>query len=344
MNTKTLLKRIAFVVVASSFMIACEDAEIAPAEQGNELQDSELMNDKSGDHSAKKAPLVLLGGTQGIFRASELGETFVASSGGLSGNALIAQAFLHKHPRIYAGTKDGVYASKDGGKTWYASNNGMTGAGLNVVALYERENIIYAGTFGGGVYKSKDGKNWTTLNSGLTNLRLVVRAFAEHNGKLYIGTHNGVYRLSTDGTTWRTVTTGLVGPSSRTVVGLASWNGSLYAATFGGALKELKDGKNWTTLYGEGLTDGFVNAVVAVDDKLYVGGNNEGVFIYDGTTFTPSTTGLPPFLRIRAFAVNGNEVLMSTINSGTYYTTDGVTWIANAGEVDNADYWGLLFQ
>jgi hypothetical protein len=82
-----------------------------------------------------------------------------------------------------------------------------------------------------------------------------------------------------------------------------------------------------------------------VGDKLYVGGNTYGVYIYDGNTFVPFDTGLPSEdLRIRAFAVKGNQVLMGTINAGTYYTTDGITWVANSGEADNADNWGLLLR
>jgi hypothetical protein len=345
MNTYTLFRRIAFALVASSLFLSCDDSEIAPANPPTkELQKSESIVKESAEN-AKEKPSIFLGGTQGIFKASELGDIFEASNKGLSGNALIVQDFLEKHPTLYAATKDGVYASKNGGKSWSPSNNGMSGAGLNVVTLFEKENVLYAGTFGGGVYKSTDGMNWTTLNTGLTGSRLIVRAFAEHNGKIYIGTHNGVYRLSSDGSAWRTVTNGLNNPGDRTVVGLASLNGSLYAATFGGLLKELKTNSNtWTTLTN-GLTDGFVNAVAVVGDKLYVGGNTYGVFIYDGNSFVPFNNGLPSStLRIRAFAVNGNEVLMSTINSGTYYTTDGFTWIPNSGEPDNADYWGLLLR
>ena len=346
MNTKTLLKRIAFLIVSSSLLVNCEDPnELKPTPEINSLQKvSPDINTLAAD--AAQEPLILLGGTQGIFKASAPGDIFEASNKGLSGNAMTVQAFLQVGSTIYAGTANGIFKSKNGGKSWTASSNGISGLGLNVVTLFERGGVIYAGTFGGGVYKSTDGRNWTTLNSGLTsNLRLTVRAIIEHNGKIFIGTHNGVYRLSTDGTTWRTITTGLDGVNSRTVVGLASKDGSLYAATFGGLLKVMRPGSStWETLTN-GLTDGFVNAVAVVDDKLYVGGNTYGVFVYDGTTFTPFNIGLPSSsIRIRAFAVKGNTVLMSTINSGTYYTTDGTTWIANSGEADNADYWGLLLR
>jgi hypothetical protein len=345
MKTYTLFRRIVFVLVASSLFLSCDDSEIGPANpQAGEVPKSESIEKESGENAREK-PSILLGGTQGIFKASELGDTFESSNKGLSGNALIVQAFLEKHPTLYAATKDGVYASKNGGKSWSRSNNGMSGAGLNVVTLFEKENVLYAGTFGGGVYKSSDGKHWTTMNTGLAGAQLIIRAFQEHNGTIYIGTHNGVHRLSSDGSAWQTVTNGLNTAGDRTVVGLASLNGSLYAATFGGLLKELKANSNtWTTLTN-GLTDGFVNAVAVVGDKLYVGGNTYGVFIYDGNSFAPFNNGLPsPTLRIRAFAVKGNEVLMSTINSGTYYTTDGVAWIPNSGEADNADYWGLLLR
>jgi hypothetical protein len=346
MNTKTLLQRIAFVLISSSLFVSCDDPyETAPESGTEELQTEESSKTKSAEAGKKNKTFVLLGGTQGIFKASELGESFEASNKGLSGNSLIVQAFLQFNSTIYAATKNGVYASKNGGKSWSPSNTGMSGAGLNVVTLFAKGNVIYAGTFGGGVYTSTDGKNWSTRNNGLTGWRLIVRAIVEHDGKIYIGTHNGVYRLSTDGTAWRTITSGLVGTSDRTVVGLASTENSIYAATFGGLLKELKDtSSSWVTLTN-GLDDGFVNAVAVVGDKLYVGGNTYGVYVYDGNTFQPFNSGLPSStLRIRAFAVNGNEVLMSTINSGTYYTTDGVTWIPNSGEPDNADYWGLLLK
>ena len=218
----------------------------------------------------------------------------------------------------------------------------MSGAGLNVTALFKTDEVLYAGTFGGGVYVSTNKKEWKTLNSGLTGGALVVRAIIQHNGDIYIGTHDGVYSLNDSGTGWQSENRGQTSMNDLPVVGLASVEGSIYAATFAGFLKELRDGSSSWTTHIDGLPDGFVNAVAVVGNELYVGTNNYGVFTYDGSTFVPFTAGLPSSeLRIRAFAVKGNKVLMSTINGGTYYTIDGATWVANSGEVDNADYWGV---
>jgi hypothetical protein len=342
MNTQTLLKSIAFVIVSSSLFVSCDDSHETVPVQPQGMQSDKIASEEIG---LRKKPLALMGGTQGVFKAPALGETFGASNKGLSGNSLIVQGFLERNAVIYAATKDGVYTSKNDGKSWSASNNGMSGEGLNIVALFEKDNVIYAGSFGGGVYTSTNGKDWTTFNNGLTEGALVVRSIIDHDENIYIGTHNGVYKLNESGTSWQSIGNGLNYFNDLTVVGLASTDTSIYAATFGGLLKELKDNaSSWITLTN-GLEDGFINAVAVVDDKLYVGGNTYGVYVYDGSTFEPFNSGLPSsYLRIRAFAVKGNQVLMSTINGGTYYTTDGMTWIPNSGEADNADYWGLLLR
>jgi hypothetical protein len=342
MNTKSLLKGIAFVIVSSSLSVSCDDSRDTFPAQPQGIHSHKIESEEIG---LRKKPLALLGGTQGVFKAATLGESFEASNKGLSGNSLIVQGFLEQNAVIYAATANGVYASKNDGKSWSASNIGMSGEGLNVVTLFEKENVIYAGSFGGGVYRSTNGKNWTAFNNGLTGGALVVRAIIDHDDDIYIGTHNGVYKLNDAGTGWKNISNGLNYFNDLTVVGLASTDNSIYAATFGGLLKELKDNaSSWITLTN-GLNDGFVNAVAVVGDKLYVGGNTYGVFVYDGSTFEPFNSGLPSsYLRIRAFAVKGNQVLMSTINAGTYYTTDGITWIPNSGEADNADYWGLLLR
>jgi hypothetical protein len=337
MNAQSLLKRISLVLISSSLFLSCEDSHDAVPAASPGIQSINVEEEPD----SRKKPLVLLGGTEGVFKASTLGESFEASNKGLSGNALIVQAFLEDKSVIYAGTKNGVYATKNDGKSWSPSNIGMSGEGLNVVSLFKKDDVFYAGSFGGGIYTSSDGKAWTTLNSGLIGGGLVVRAIIEHDGDIYIGTHYGVYKLNDAGTGWLQVNGGL-NTYDFTVVGLVSTETSIYAATFGGLLKELKDGdSSWITL-SNGLTDGFVNAVAVVGNKLYVGGNTYGVFVYDGNAFVPFNTGLPsPYLRVRAFAVKGNTVLMSAINGGTYYTTDGLTWVANSGEIDDADYWGV---
>jgi hypothetical protein len=341
MNTKSLLKRIAIILISSTPFFSCDDANVASPAEKQEIK----ANRTAHETELRKKPLVLLGGTKGVFETSSLGQSFEMSSKGLSGNSLIVQAFLEHNQVIFAGTKNGVYVSKNNGKSWAPSNVGMGGDGLNVVSLFEKGNVIYAGSFGGGIYVSSSGRDWTTLNNGLNDGALIVRSIIEHNGSIYIGTHHGVYKLNNTGTGWLSVNSGLEFVNDLTVVGLASTTNSIYAATFGGLLKELRDDAfSWVTL-SNGFPEGFVNAVAVVGDKLYVGGNTYGVFVYDGNTFEPFNSGLPSSnMKIRAFAGRDNEVLMSTINGGTYYTTDGLTWIANSGEADNADYWGLFLR
>jgi hypothetical protein len=340
MNSKSLLKQIAFVLVSSSLYFSCDNSPEAEPAAAQIIQSTPVAEDAD----ARKKPLVLLGGTEGVFKASAVGDAFSAANKGLSGNALIVQGFLQDKSTLYAATKDGVYASKNDGKSWSPSNSGMSGAGLNVVTLFKDRKFLFAGSFGGGVYTSTNGKDWATLNAGLTGRALIIRAIVKHDGAIYIGTHNGVYKLNEAGSAWQNASSGLTTVNDLTVVGLASTDNAIYAATFGGQLKVLQDGSSsWTTL--SGLIEGFVNAVAVVGNKLYLGGNTFGVFVYDGNTFEPFNEGLPfDSLPIRAFAVKGNAVLMSTINNGTYYTIDGTTWVANSGEVDYADYWGLLLR
>jgi photosystem II stability/assembly factor-like uncharacterized protein len=248
MGTTSLLKAFFFIAI-SSFFGSCEESlETIPSKS----QDNEVYTSQPDRADLRKKSLVLVGSTQGVFRASSLGESFKASDKGLSGNSLIVQGFLEHNNFIYAATKNGVYVSKNDGKTWSASNRGMSGTGLNVVCLFAKGDVMYAGTFRGGLYTSTNGKDWTSFNNGLAGAGLIVRAVIDHDNTIYIGTHNGVYKLSDSGTSWQSVSSGLNNVNDLTVVGLASTENSIYAATFGGLLKELKDNtSSWVANSGE---------------------------------------------------------------------------------------------
>jgi len=249
--------------------------------------------------------LVLAGTSGGVFRSGTNGETWVASSGGLS-TFTITDIAYSGFGGFFACTDEGdIYRSTSLGSIWsrtlstsqtirdlYVRPTGevlagtvqgiirLSNTGIPVQHSYhvgyvivesitmDSQGAIYAGTFGGGVYRSEyGGYVWATQNAGMGSI--VTSLAFDGNGTLFAGTFGGgIFRSADKGQTWSEINTGL---ESLGVEALAiNDEGEIFAGTSGGhVFRSSNNGESWeqTDFPGWAVRGLFLNA----DGDLFAG-------------------------------------------------------------------------
>ena len=124
----------------------------------------------------------IFAGTEGgVFRSTDGGTTWRASSKGLPGDWVMALTVAG--PDLFAGTYlNGVFRSTDNGATWAQACEGMLTPqdhlGVNSFARFG--DNLFAGTWGEGVFvSSNNGTNWAPVSSGLTDKTVWTLAVCE---------------------------------------------------------------------------------------------------------------------------------------------------------------------
>ncbi|MFZ9914407.1 MAG: hypothetical protein ACO3IB_03620 [Phycisphaerales bacterium] len=129
----------------------------------------------------------------GIYRSTDWGASWTATSGGLSSTSF--RAIEAKGTTLFAGGQigTGVFRSTDLGASWTLLGGGLPVGSYRGFATDGR--IIVAGSFTAGVFYSVDnGNRWTAINSGLTDLSIFDLEI--HQGTLTAATNTqGVFRF-----------------------------------------------------------------------------------------------------------------------------------------------------
>lgn len=294
------------------------------------------------------------GGTQGIFRSEDAGETFKTANalapkgdiGSVSTNSLV---FDSSNPDIlYLGASNGIFKSTDGAKTWRYILANIAVADLAVDPY--QSNIIYAaGTSGsnGKIIKTLDsGTSWVDIYTEPSKNNPVqsIAVSSTNNQVLLAGLASGEIIRSMDaGHTWQ-ATKDFSSKIARVRFGP---NGTAYAlTTLKGLSKSSDSGINWTLLTNSLTGDSFNNSAdhpttvgsfanLALDRKqpgvLYLG-TDRGLFrsVNDGGSW--SFLALPvknASLLISAAAVNpsnSNNLFVSIGRILFKSLNGGVTW------------------
>ena len=218
----------------------------------------------------------------------------------------------------------------------------LTGSKVLSLALNpSAPGMVFAGTDGGGLFKTSDGgRTWAAVAS-LQQTQIHTLAFAPSDPSvLYAGTELGVYRSRDGGATWTDVALRYGGPA--TAIAVDPHNPAVvYAGHTGvGVIKSTDGGDNWTVLYPPTPGSAPVVGVLAVDprdsDILYFSLQDGGVFrSFQGVSFTPINTGLPPAAQVSALSIQpvNTATILAGTNFGVYFTANaGGSWAAyNAG-------------
>jgi photosystem II stability/assembly factor-like uncharacterized protein len=176
---------------------------------------------------------VLAGTAVGVYRATDGGATWQATSGGPAG---IVWSFAAGSGRLWAGADDGVYRSTDQGATW--TRAGTVSGPVRALLDSAVASRVFAGTDTGLFLSSDGGANWTAAAGGLPGgLQFHTLIEDPSQGVVYGGAFTGVYETRDGGSTWSATGTGLTNPYIQTLA-LASGD-ALLAGAQGGSVFRL---------------------------------------------------------------------------------------------------------
>lgn len=212
---------------------------------------------------------------------------------------------------LFAGSwGDGVFR-RNANEQWSQKSGGISQLYITALAC-GTDTTVFAGTFEQGVFRStNNGENWQAINDGLTERNILTLAYLADKG-LFIGTNRGVFvRADTSSSAQP------LGLANRTIYSLASLNNYLWAGTDQGVFRSpLTDVGNWSAVGALGHVVYSLNT--DPDQSIYAGTQNNGVYRWDGSTWSAFNLGLSP---------NRVYALLSTISEQTWLwagTSDGV--------------------
>lgn len=220
--------------------------------------------------------------SQGAFRSSDNGATWVSKSVGLAN--LLGSGILKVGTRLVYVGPTGVFISTNQGDNWSAA--GLSAIDVRCIAAIN--DTLFVGTNGSGIYKSTDwGVNWSQINIGLGSAANF-RAIESKGNILFAGgpPGTGVYRSSDFGATWTLLGGGLASGSYR---GFASNSQLIIAGAFGaGVFYSTDNGNNWTAI-NTGLTDLTIFDLELNDSYIIAATNTQGVFRFSLSNINLST-------------------------------------------------------
>jgi hypothetical protein len=237
----------------------------------------------------------LFAGSNGVFRSTDNGTSWVATGPGLPSAGVMAIASSGTH--LFAGTWGyGVYASNDNGDSWSAVND---------LALETSHVTALVATTGGSASS-------------------IIVATNDH----------GVHRTSNNGATWEVADTGLImlNWACASLAVSPDLPENVFASTDYGVFRSTDDGSHWasTGLHVPIYTIAARSTGGGTGVEMFGGMNNGHVYYYDGTTWsTRDITGPVALGSVKCFTFNGSNVVagVSYIGGGAFLSTNnGTNW------------------
>ncbi|HEY1249938.1 MAG TPA: S-layer homology domain-containing protein [Thermoanaerobaculia bacterium] len=281
---------------------------------------------------------VLAATSNGVFRSTDQGTTWVPRSDGLT--SLYVQALTIDPTNdavLYAGTDTaGAFKSTDHGFSWTPANAGLPSA--NVLHLLAAPGLVLASVAPYAVYQSTDGgATWTPTGSGFPD-PVLANAFAAGSGTLLTATSKGIFLSSDAGATWDESNEGLSANPGFSVA--PSRNGStVFAGTAAGFFDSVDGARSWLAPANEGLGNIPTNGVGSVavdptDDATLYAAATTCCGIYKTTDGGDhwSLTGLSGIFL--------NDLAVDTQTPSTVYGLHGLVGVYKT--VDAGDVWNLM--
>jgi photosystem II stability/assembly factor-like uncharacterized protein len=185
----------------------------------------------------------LVASTNGLYKTTNGGGTWVASSNGITNKSLLSVVINPLNPNVmYAGTSlilpaagpSQIYKSFDAGANWVVFSNGLptlttSGDPVRCLSISTFDtSVIAAGLFrndtlGGLFVTTNSGNNWVRRYTPFDSANTLIRSLAIRLGtsdEIAVGmdhgtsvTRRGVWRSTDKGMTWTTLNTGLMSAS-----------------------------------------------------------------------------------------------------------------------------------
>ena len=223
--------------------------------------------------------------------------------------------------RILAGTWNGFIQSTDDGTSWSVFSPTGIAEDAAIWSVVMINTTLFAGTTG-DIYKSTDnGNTWTEISSGIAEDARITSIVASGDNIYAVSANNGVFKLASDGTSWTAVNTDLTDTHISQLVAL---DNKLFAVTLTGVFISDNSGTSWAA---DPSVLKNVNCLVALNNQLLAGTDNDGVYLSDdnGVTWTSFSTGLPDDTRIWSIAISSEGIFAGT--SSGIWVTDSPTGV-----------------
>ncbi|HZK75371.1 MAG TPA: T9SS type A sorting domain-containing protein [Candidatus Kapabacteria bacterium] len=216
------------------------------------LKDNGLLDSEIFSFAATSTGAVLAGTEGGgIFRSTNFGDTWAASSTGLPDNSNILSMASDRRGNLFAGhSTQGVFYSSDDGIHWSARNSGMETQTIFALAIAP-SGTIYAGAIPFIFTSTDQGQHWDTAFTppgpmiGSTADEVLALA-ADSLGDIIAGTwHGHRYRLRSGSNTWDDISPATLATALE-VKALAASGSVIFAGLFGASIVQSSDvGNSW---------------------------------------------------------------------------------------------------
>ncbi len=262
---------------------------------------------------------LLLGRSDGIYRTTDNGATWVAASG-MPDMLHFVNAFAPVTGGILAATSIGVMRSEEGGAIWENANAGLFATYVDAFAA--NGDTLFTGAYRSGIYASDDhGVTWSLRNSGVPSV--MIEALSVAAGSVFAGMSGaGVYSSADNGRRWTSMSDPRMPKyvSCMTTIG----DSELFVGSFDSIVSRASipfDG--WRTC-NTGMP--MWPRTMHFDGTYLFAASDSGVFRSSdhGTTWT--SAGNVGTRYIYAFASQGGNLVCGSY-AGAYLSTDeGETW------------------
>lgn len=281
--------------------------------------------------------LLLAATAKKVFRSTDHGSTWTASSNQFTISNKGSLAFDVARTTVYLVTESGLFSSADKGSNW-TSVSSLSGGNVYGVTV-NASNNIFVGSYGSGVWVSTDqGATWTAhanglpREAGINDLYPVTRVSSAPNGSVYAITQGGgVVRSNDQGSTW-TMVSGL----PQTVSSLAaSADGTLFGTSYSGIFVSHDDGGSWTNISNTGGLEIASAVDVATDDAshavLISSGKGLWVSKDNGATWTQTRTATSDIDNVVCVTGDGEYFFDGMANNGVFSWHDQATgWVPSS--------------
>lgn len=296
-------------------------------------------------------PYILISTEDGLFRSSDLGESWSSLNTGSADDRYHKVLSLSaRGSTIYAGTHQaGSIRSDDEGTHWMRISAGLPGnydqvthdsIYIDVNNLVISDSLVFAGTTGGGMYALANSEGrWMPRNDGLTETTIRSLALSSDSTgrvQIFAGGPSGVYRSTDGGMHWVVSGRWMGSVYTMAVCPGPERTPTLFCGTYSGIFRSTDNGDSWVaTKYGLSNTE--LHVLLPLTDGTghtrVLAGTGGGVFSSTdlGATWSRCNTGLHDthiLSMCRVPVDTGSDVILAgTRFDGCYRSTDGgVLW------------------
>lgn len=261
--------------------------------------------------------------SNGIWRSTNSGNSWINISNGLSGDALISYSMFFDGPAIYIATVEGNFKTTNGGLNWEAKSSGIQiGPGATkrfCFSFLKDGNDLYSGAFS-GLYKSTNGgDNWTL--SGIPGPHSFVEAMTLYNGAIWAGRTSAVnptlYRSTNSGGNWDAIP--YFGSFTPEVFCFHETpDNKLFIGTGHGVYFTTNNGANWTQRNNGLSSDPYNTSITQRGNTMFTtttfGGNDVLRSSNEGLMWESIGDSLPFLTDIHKLLIAGDTLYLSSSN------------------------------